>query len=190
MERSDREHEKKTILAYHYSELSALSQRCLTVTLYVFHIVSPLNQSLLTIKKISSLPNQSHLNLNLQPWYRYVLESVFRQLLQDLSANKSLIAALQSSTTLDKSLQKKLMATASSVRMSTVSDALRDRSFRTAAWESLGMPKDTPFRLCPASWSTEISAARSTPLPLRKCICRGRMRTATTPASFWRSQMS
>jgi hypothetical protein len=66
-----------------------------------------------------------------------------------LSANKSLIAALQRSTTLDKSLQKKLMATATSVRMSTVSDALRDRSFRTAAWESLGMPKDTPFPSLP-----------------------------------------
>jgi hypothetical protein len=65
IERSDREHEKKTILAHHYSELSALSQRCLTFTLYVFHIVSPRNQSLLTIKKISSLPYQSHLNLNL-----------------------------------------------------------------------------------------------------------------------------
>jgi len=65
IERSDREHEKKTIRAHHYSELSALSQRCLTFTLYVFHIVSPRNQSLLTIKKISSLPYQSHLNLNL-----------------------------------------------------------------------------------------------------------------------------
>jgi len=65
IERSDREHEKKTIRAHHYSELSALSQRCLTFTLYVFHIVSPRNQSFLTIKKISSLPYQSHLNLNL-----------------------------------------------------------------------------------------------------------------------------
>ena len=85
----------------------------------------------------------------LYSFIRYVLELLFRRLLLKLQDNETLKNALNNSSVISKTVVKNLSGLVAAVRMSSVNDALLDDVFRTRAWESLGIPADTPFPSLP-----------------------------------------
>ena len=80
---------------------------------------------------------------------RYVLEVLFRRLLQHLQEDKPIQEALDKSTSITKPAKKSLTGPIASARMSHVNEALLDIEFRAEAWRCLGLPADTPFPSLP-----------------------------------------
>jgi len=86
----------------------------------------------------------------LPPHPRYVLEALFRCIVQYLQEDKPIQDALSKSTTISQSAKKSLKGTIAFARMSHVNEALLDLEFRVEAWRCLGLPSDTPFPSLPS----------------------------------------
>ena len=85
----------------------------------------------------------------LPPPPRYVLEALFRRLLQHLQDDNLFKEALSKSDTISPSVKKSMRGNIASVRISHVNDALLDAEFCHEAWRCLGLPAGTPFPSLP-----------------------------------------
>jgi len=84
---------------------------------------------------------------------RVVLEALLRDVVAAIPHNEDLKKKLQDCTLVSAAGIKLLLAGASSVKMTTVNQALLYDTFRVAAWKAIGISLDVPF---PRSLNSEV----------------------------------